>query len=79
MKTITKQELKDDLTPKRIVFFDIDGVLTPSPKFVPGESPKITKTSIKVLKEFDKKDLKSLQVLKVGGIKKESSKRQSFG
>lgn len=38
----------------KIAFFDIDGVLTPSADFVPGESPKITNESLLALKKFAK-------------------------
>lgn len=44
-----------EFNPKKIVFFDLDGVLTPNANFVPGKSPKITKESIKILHEFVKK------------------------
>ncbi len=40
----------------KIVFFDIDGVLTPSADFTPGISPNITKDSIEILKKFVEKD-----------------------
>jgi hydroxymethylpyrimidine pyrophosphatase-like HAD family hydrolase len=36
----------------KIIFLDIDGVLTPSAEFIPGESPILTKESINVLKKF---------------------------
>ena len=44
------------LVSTKIVFFDIDGVLTPSADFVPGKSPSITKESIQVMKKFIEKD-----------------------
>lgn len=40
---------------KKIIFLDIDGVLTPTAEFIPGESPELTPESIKVLKSFQKK------------------------
>ena len=39
----------------KIVFFDIDGVLTPSADFTPGVSPNITKESVEILKKFAEK------------------------
>ncbi len=37
------------------MFFDIDGVLTSSAEYIPNESPKITKDSIKILKKCKEK------------------------
>jgi len=42
----------------KIVFFDIDGVLTKDNKYIPNASPILTKESIKILKEFKKKEFK---------------------
>jgi hydroxymethylpyrimidine pyrophosphatase-like HAD family hydrolase len=40
------------ITQNKIVFFDIDGVLTPNADFVPGKSPNITSESIRILHKF---------------------------
>ena len=40
------------MTQNKIVFFDIDGVLTPNADFVPGKSPNITNESVRIMQKF---------------------------
>ncbi len=40
------------ITQNKVVFFDIDGVLTPNADFVPGKSPQITNESVRILHKF---------------------------
>ncbi len=42
----------------KIAFLDIDGVLTPTPDYIPGEVPNITPGSIKALKKLARKGFK---------------------
>ncbi len=46
---------KSKKSEKKFVFFDIDGVLTPTAEFIPGKAPKLTKVSEKILKIFSEK------------------------
>ncbi len=39
---------------KKIMFFDIDGVLTATPEYIPNTSPKLTKNSIQILKKVQR-------------------------
>ncbi|MFA6064362.1 MAG: hypothetical protein WCW44_04120 [archaeon] len=40
------------ITQNKIVFFDIDGVLTPNADFVPGKNPNITSESVRIMHKF---------------------------
>jgi|GEM_PF-2420622 len=40
------------ITQNKLVFFDIDGVLTPNADFVPGISPDITNESVRIMHKF---------------------------
>jgi len=55
MKNINN--LKNEI---RIAFLDIDGVLTPTPDYIPGEVPNITNGSISTLKKLAQKGFKTV-------------------
>ncbi len=49
---------KNALPEKKFLFLDIDGVITPTHEFIPDIPPKISKESIKILKEAVKHNFK---------------------
>ncbi|MGI6589757.1 MAG: LNS2 domain-containing protein [Candidatus Iainarchaeum sp.] len=49
---------KNNSTPHKFLFLDIDGVITPTNEFIPDVPPRISEESIKILKEFTQKGFK---------------------